>query len=144
MWIFRRFIKLCTFDIPPPPLSLSLSKQKTGLQITTHPLANASNFFCGRQKLKDLIAHMGGEILSDSSGIRLRFDFTFNFHFCLHYLQPIKNFIQLDCSLDQHHTKSRKCNVEIYSGGYHEKIFFSLLLLSTLHWKCGPQNINVG
>ena len=104
--------------ISPPPLSLS--KQKTGLQITTHPLVNASYFFCGRQKLKDLITHLAGEICRTL----LEPDW-FNFHFCLHYLQPIKYFIQLDCSLDQHHTKSRKGNVEIYSGGYHVKnIFF--------------------
>lgn len=29
----------------------------TGLQITTHPLGNASNFYCGQLILKDLVAH---------------------------------------------------------------------------------------
>ena len=142
MWIFRRFIKLCTFDIPPPSLSLSQNKKQGCKLPLTHSLMRVI-FSVGDKNLR-IWSPIWGVKFCRTSGIKLRFDFTFNFHFCLHYLQPLKNFIQLVCSLDHHHTKSCKRNVEIYSGGYHVKIFFSLILLSTLHWKCGPQNISVG
>ena len=74
----------------------------TGLQITTCRLANASNFICGHQNLRNLSPTQPVKILLDFSGTRPGFRSTFKYT-----LLSIKHFKESDCSLDQRHTKSR-------------------------------------
>ena len=59
----------------------------TGLQITTPPLANGSNFICEWQKLKDLITHMASKNFVELFQLWLKFKtqlltFTFVFTIC--------------------------------------------------------------
>jgi hypothetical protein len=42
-----------------------VSNSKTGLQITTRPLANASKFSCGRLNYENPLAHMASENLPE-------------------------------------------------------------------------------
>lgn len=62
----------------------------TGLQVTTGPLANASNFICRRQNIKDFITHMVSKNFARlfQNPIRVRLDLLMQFYF--YYLLPIK------------------------------------------------------
>ena len=115
-----------------------------GLQITTRPLANASNFICGWQKLKNLLAHMVSRnfvwLFHNQTEVWLNIYFHFRFHFLL----LIKHFLESHFSLDQSHTKLRaKIMLKFIQMIPRSKWFLFFLLLSPFHWKWGPQNIIV-
>ena len=113
-----------------------------GLQITTRPLANMSNFICGHKKIKDLIAHMVSKRFVQLFGNPIEVRLNFYFHFSFHYLLPIKHILESKFLFDQCHTKS--CTFRGYPCNFF--FFVTAFNISLKLWapkyQCGREKLD--